>query len=144
MKKTIAALIAAAILLAGCASSGTVQQGTGIPIDQAIGEAAAKIEEKLPGGTEVALVNVSSPSAVFSDYVLSGIETAFVDGGKLTVVDRSNLDKIRDEQGFQMSGEVSDESAKRIGQMLGASAIVTGSFTELGQSSRLALKAVTV
>jgi hypothetical protein len=92
----------------------------------------------------MALINVSSPSAAFSEYVLTGLEAILVDNGKLVVVDRANLDKIRAEQGFQMSGEVSDESAKSIGQMLGAGAIVTGSLTNIGASYRLTLKAINV
>ena len=43
-----------------------------------------------------------------------------------------------------MSGEVSDESAQSIGQMLGAEAIVTGSLSEHGAEYRLAIKSVSV
>jgi len=62
----------------------------------------------------------------------------------LIVVDRANLDKVRAEQGFQLSGEVSDESAKAIGQLLGAGAIVTGSLTDLGDVYSLTLKAINI
>jgi formylglycine-generating enzyme required for sulfatase activity len=48
------------------------------------------------------------------------------------VVDRAQLDLIRKEMNFQMSGEVSDESMQSIGKMLGAQAVVSGSFTEMG------------
>jgi hypothetical protein len=60
------------------------------------------------------------------------------------VVDRANLDKVRAEQGFQESGEVSDDSAKSIGQMVGAGAIVTGSLSNIGTLYRLTLKAIDV
>jgi hypothetical protein len=46
--------------------------------------------------------------------------------------------------GFQMSGDVSDESAKSIGKNLGAGAIVTGSVTDLGGFYGLTLKAIGV
>jgi len=42
------------------------------------------------------------------------------------VVDRQQLDLIRAELNFQMSGEVSDESAQSIGQMLGVQSIMSG------------------
>jgi hypothetical protein len=58
------------------------------------------------------------------------------------VVDRANLDKVRAEQGFQLSGEVDDNSAKNIGKLLGAGAIVTGSFTNIGDMYSLSLKAI--
>ncbi|GHT72343.1 hypothetical protein FACS189456_0580 [Bacteroidia bacterium] len=111
-------------------------------LDAAIKEAAVKMGKTLPPKTEVALVSVASSSAQFSEYVISRLEAALVDDGKLIVLDRANLDKVRDEQGFQLSGEVDDKSAKDIGKILGAGAIVTGSFINLGDMYGLSLKAI--
>ncbi|GHV72272.1 hypothetical protein AGMMS49928_28740 [Spirochaetia bacterium] len=132
------------IVLAGCGSSPKVESpsGEGKSLDTAIQEAAVQMETNLPGQTKVALVSVASSSAQLSEYVISRLEAALVGGKKLIVVDRANLDRIREEQGFQLSGEVSDESAKAIGQLLGAGAIVTGSFTDLGDVYSLTLKAI--
>jgi hypothetical protein len=113
-------------------------------LDEAIAQAAAQMDARLPARTEVALVSVSSPSTAFSRYVLDGLEAVLVGSGNLVVVDRANLDKVREEQGFQMSGEVSDTSAKSIGKMVGAGAIVTGSLTNIGTLYRLTLKAIDV
>jgi hypothetical protein len=113
-------------------------------LDAAIREAAAQMGRNLPEGTEVALVSVASSSAQFSEYVISRLEAALVSGGKLVVVDRANLDKIREEQGFQLSGEVDDNSAKNIGKLLGAGAIVTGAFANLGDVYSLTLKAINI
>jgi hypothetical protein len=60
------------------------------------------------------------------------------------LVDRASLDKIRGEQGFQLSGEVDDNSAKTIGKLLGARAIVTGAFADLGDVHSLTLKAINI
>jgi hypothetical protein len=128
---------------AGCAASPSPAPKTH-PLDEAIQRATEKIEERLDNGTHVALINVQSPTAQFSEYVLTFMESVMVNNGKLIVLDRSNLDKIRQEQGFQLSGEVSDESAKAIGKMLGAGAIVTGSLLTFGNSYRLTLKAINV
>lgn len=119
-----------------------VSSPAGIDLDAAIREAAGQMGESLPAGTEVALVSVASTSAQFSEYVISRLEAALVSGRKLIVVDRANLDKIREEQGFQLSGEVDDNSAKEIGKILGAGAIVTGSFINLGDVYGLSLKAI--
>jgi hypothetical protein len=67
-----------------------------------------------------------------------------VDKGSLKVVDRVNLEKIREEQGFQLSGEVNDASAKAIGQLLGTGAIVTGSLLNIGDEYRFTLKAINI
>jgi hypothetical protein len=98
------------------------------------------LEARLPAKTTVALVSVASPSTAFSTQVLTRLESAVVGGGKLVVVDRSYLDKVREEQGFQLSGEVDDESAKSIGKLLGAGAIVTGALADLGDVYSLTLK----
>jgi hypothetical protein len=113
-------------------------------LDAAIREAAAQMGKNLPGGTKVALVSVSSSSAQLSEYIISRLEAALVNGKRLVVVDRANLDKIREEQGFQLSGEVDDDSAKSIGKLLGAGAIVTGAFADLGDVYSLTLKAINI
>jgi hypothetical protein len=113
-------------------------------LDGAIEKAAENTEARLKSGTRVALINVRSPSEQFSEYVLTYLESILVNNEKLVVVDRSNLDKIRQELGFQLSGEVSDESAKAIGKMLGAGAIITGTLITLDSSYRLTLKAIDV
>jgi len=120
-------LLFLALFLSGCASSQTSSSNNN-SLDIVIQQAAVKIEERLDKGTKVALINVQSPTVQFSDYVLTYLESILVNNGKLIVVDRANLDKIRQEQGFQLSGEVSDESAKAIGKMIGAGAIITGNL----------------
>ncbi|MDR1470635.1 MAG: DUF1566 domain-containing protein [Spirochaetaceae bacterium] len=117
---------------------------SGMDLDAAIREAAAQMEAKIPAKTMLALVSVASPSTAFSTQVLTRLESAIVSSGKLVVVDRANLDKIREEQGFQLSGEVDDESAKSIGKLLGAGAIVTGSLADLGDVYSLTLKAINI
>jgi hypothetical protein len=111
-------------------------------LDAAIKAAALKMGANLPAKTEVALVSLASTSAQLSEYIISRLEAALVDDGKLIVLDRANLDRVREEQGFQLSGEVDDKSAKDIGKMLGAGAIVTGSFINLGDVYGLSLKAI--
>ncbi|GHU83190.1 hypothetical protein FACS189468_8140 [Spirochaetia bacterium] len=149
MKKMVFCIIPIIMIIMGCASSGTVVAETngsslGIDLDVAIKEAATQMEANLPGGTKVALVSMASSSTQFSEYVISRLEAVIVSGKRLVVVDRANLDKVRDEQGFQLSGEVDDDSAKAIGKLAGAGAIVTGGFTNLGDVYSLTLKAINI
>jgi hypothetical protein len=53
-----------------------------------------------------------------SAYVAEELEYQLVKSGKFTIVDRNRLDTIRAEQNFQMSGDVSDESAVRTGEIV--------------------------
>jgi len=135
------------LILFGCASTPAPSASTsyaGIDLDAAIREAATQMETRILSGTKVALVSMASPSTAFSTHVLTRLESVIVSSGKLVVVDRANLDKVRAEQGFQLSGEVDDESAKSIGKLLGAGAIVTGSLTDLGDVYSLTLKAINI
>ena len=145
MKKCFLGLIPLIMLLTMCAGGAkTAANSNGMDLDAAIREAATQMESKIPSKTMVALVSVASPSTAFSTQVLTRLESAIVSSGKLVVVDRANLDKVRAEQGFQLSGEVDDESAKSIGKLLGAGAIVTGSLTDLGDVYSLTLKAINI
>jgi curli biogenesis system outer membrane secretion channel CsgG len=60
------------------------------------------------------------------------------------VVDRKSLDALREEQNFQISGDVDDDSAVSIGKMLGANIIITGSINGVDSTRRLRLKALDV
>jgi hypothetical protein len=149
MKKIVFCVIPLIMVLVGCAGigrAGTKTNGNspGVDLDAAIKEADSQMGKNLPGGTKVAFVSVASSSAQFSEYVISRLEAALVNGTKLVVVDRANLDKVRAEQGFQLSGEVDDNSAKSIGKLLGAGAIVTGAFADLGDVYSLTLKAINI
>jgi hypothetical protein len=155
-KKMVFYVIPLLMVLMGCAGTApetgsdsffvvpSIPSGSsnGMDLDMAIRDAASQMGKNLPAGTEIAIVSVASSSAQLSEYVISRLEAALVGGRKLVVVDRANLDKIREEQGFQLSGEVDDNSAKSIGKLLGAGAIVTGAFTDLGDVYSLTLKAI--
>jgi hypothetical protein len=133
------------MVLMGCVSGGAAKASSpGMDLDAAIREAAAMMGENLPGETKIALVSVASSSARLSEYVISRLEAALVNGKKLVVVDRANLGKVREEQGFQASEDVDDDSAKSIGKLLGAGAIVTGAFADLGDVYSLTLKAINI
>jgi sugar lactone lactonase YvrE len=137
------------LVLTACGSSPQAvpppeDAGDGIPLRQAIEEAAARIEERLPEGTKVALLNFDSPSDMFSEYVLEELSAILVNNGRLIIVDRKEIDLIRGETDFQWSGEVSDTSAQEIGQLLGAQSIISGSLSSMGNIYRFRIKALNV
>jgi TolB-like protein len=125
------------------ASASTEKSGTA-NLDAAIQQASKDINDTLPAGTKIALLNFTSGSDVLSDYVIEEMSIALVKGRKLTVVDRKEIDLIRGEMNFQMSGEVSDESAQEIGKMLGAQSIVSGSLVNMGDTHRFRTKVINV
>jgi hypothetical protein len=129
------------IILAGCKTAPAANPDE-VSLNTAVREAAALMETRLETGTKIALINFSSPSQTFSEYVLDELSAVLVNDGVLVVVDRASLDKVRQELNFNMSGEVSDQSAQEIGKMLGAQAIVTGRLTSVGDLRRVMFKAI--
>ena len=135
-----AALTAALLIFTACATVATNPDE--VSLSTAIRDAASRMESRLAAGTKVALINFTSPSQAFSDYVLDELSSILVNSGHLVVVDRANLDKVRQELGFNASGEVSDKSMQEIGLMLGAQAIVTGSLTSVAVLHRVMFKVI--
>jgi TolB-like protein len=133
------------LLIAGSITMGGVLYAqTAVSLDEAIRSGAQEIEAELTMGNKVVVLNFKSTSRRLSDYVLDEMMTALVKSGKITVVDRANLELIQKEMDFQMSGEVSDSSAQSIGQKLGAQSIISGSIEDIGTSYRIRFRAIEV
>ncbi|WP_461255294.1 Lcl domain-containing protein [Treponema sp. R80B11-R83G3] len=113
-------------------------------MDDAIRTVARNIESNVEQGEKIALLNFNSPSEQFSEYVLEELSSQLVRGKRLIVLDRKELDLIRKEEQFQMSGEVSDESAQAIGRKLGAQVIASGSLSAVGNAYRFRVKVLAV
>jgi TolB-like protein len=139
--KTMKRPVAIVFLLLLCAAYGFAQDMT---LDAALKNSTLYLVEKLPQKTLVVVLNFSSKHEDLSTYVIEELTANLVNNGKLTVVDRQNLDIIQKEMQFQMSGEVSDESAQAIGKKLGAQTIISGSIDPLGSMLRLRIRAIEV
>ena len=61
-----------------------------------------------------------------SRLIAEKLTNAFVEVGKLTVIERSMIDKVMKELKFESSGAIDAATAKELGKGLGVDAIVTG------------------
>jgi len=122
----------------------SMANSAGMTLDQALKEAAERIDERITEGSKIAPLNFNSPHDKFSSYVLDELTANLVDSRKLTVVDRKEVDLIRGEFDFQFSGEVGDDSMQELGRMLGAQAIISGSLTDLGGLYRIVIRVLNV
>jgi hypothetical protein len=147
MKNTIINVIAIVAVIglfsAGCAGGAKPASGAD-ELDAAIREASDYLNTRIPNGNKVAFINISGGYPDLADYILSDLSKHGVNDGIFSVVDRALLDQVREELNFNMSGEVSDQSAQAIGQMLGAQTIVSGSVRKIGALYRLDVKAIEV
>jgi len=113
-------------------------------LDAAIETVAKTLSAKLPQGTKVVVLDIKAEKPEASAYIVEELTFALLEIGKLVVVDRENLEAIRAELSLQTSGDVSDESAQRLGAMLGAQTLISGSFDLLRDKYRFTTKAVKV
>ena len=102
------------------------------------------LNETIPAGSTIAILNIQSDSAALSEYIIDELIANAVNDRIFTVVDRQQLDLIRAEQGFQWDGEVDDNTALEVGRFLGAQTMISGRFISLGGRYRLTIRALNV
>lgn len=113
-------------------------------LDKALEQAGTIIGMDLSNDTTVAILSFSSFSEDLSVYINNGLTTSILDTGNLRIVSRQKISQILSELNFQMSGYVSDETAQRIGYMIGAESVIMGSITRLDNIYRLNIQCLHV
>jgi len=118
-------------------------------LDTAIIEAANYFNERLPRRTRIAVTNIGAESygsraGNISEYIIDGIIKNFVDRGNFSIVERQHIDRARNEIRFNMSEEVSDQTAQRIGNFLGAEVVIFGSIKPMGNVVIFQVRAIRV
>jgi len=130
------------VILNACVSTGN--NNSVLDLDKAILESCNYLNQVLQQNKRLVILNIQSDSTPLSEYIIDEITANIVNTRKYTIVERQQLDIIRNELGFQFSGEVSDESALGIGRMLGAEIIITGAISRIGNNYRLRVRALGV
>lgn len=96
---------------------------------------------------KVAIAGFLSVDGAESDlgrFLGEEVTTSLFDAGNLVVVERRMIERVLQEQGFQKR-DISDPDAVRsIGKLVGADALVLGTYTDLGTSIRVNARIVTV
>ena len=115
-----------------------------VDLDTAIKNGAEHFEKTLQSGTTIAVLGVRSDFSQLSEYVIDQLSYYLVNGRIFTVVDRNYLDVIQRELIYQMSGDVSDETAQSIGKQIGAQTVITVGIQPFGNEYRLVLRALSV
>lgn len=133
-------LIVSGVLMFAVAVSAVFSIDIGTALDQV----AEQFSASLPSGTTVAIVGIASDTDSMTEWLLNELTFCFVQQRRLTVANRANLDAIKQEMNFQLSGEVSDASIQEIGAMAGAEIVVHGSLKEIGSVYFLFIQALNV
>ncbi len=131
--------IAAVVCAAWCAAAAFA-----VDIETALQQVADQFSATIKRGSTIAIVGISSDSSDMSDFMLDDLTMRFVQARTLTVANRANLDAIKAEMNFQLSGEVSDDSIQQIGAMVGANIVVHGKLVPIGNIFNLTMQALDV
>jgi hypothetical protein len=113
-------------------------------LDAAIRETSDYLNKQLPKGNKLVILNFQSEYPALSEYVIDELIANTVNDRVFSVVDRQQLNTIRAELNFQMSDEVSDETAQSVRELTGAQIIVSGAVSRLGVLYRLRVRTLSV
>jgi TolB-like protein len=125
-----------------------VEAGTNLSIREKIQNLMPGINSelinKLPKNSRIAILSISSADKALAENVVDDVELNLVDSRRFIIVDRRRIDDIRREQNFQLSGDVSDDSAVSIGHMIGANVVIVGNITTITSRGRITIRALNV
>ena len=111
---------------------------------EAISGSTRAILKELDAGVSVAVISINAPDSFEGEYALEELTLMLVRTQKFRVVERRSLDIIREEQQFQLSGEVDDATAVSIGHLIGAAFVITGSISPWESEKYLRLRILDV
>lgn len=113
-------------------------------IEEGVGQLAEKISQKMIEGKKqkIAIVDFSDLNGnvtALGQFLAEELTTRLFDvaPGKFEVVERRMLLKLEEELILGQTGFIEEKSIKKMGQVLGVDAIVTGSMTDLGNSVKI-------
>ena len=126
------------VLLGGTSGS---RRTNAVGIEGALERAAEEVSENFTARTRLAIVYITAQDKSTTDFITGELEHILRRQG-FAIIDRSELDRIRSEQRFGLTGEVDDNTAARIGNIAGASVVITGRVDGEGNLRRLRLRAL--
>ena len=115
-----------------------------LSFDEALENALNRVENDLPEGSDIAILDFKSDNPNLSSYIIEELYDKLVNNRKLSIMERSRIDTIAIEVGYQLSGEVDDKEIISIGHQLGADYVVTGQITFSGEAYRLRVFAIDI
>jgi TolB-like protein len=86
--------------------------------------------------------NINGKKSVLGRYLAEQTSNNLFRNSDLKFVERAQINKAIEEMNFGMSGFVSDASAVQIGHLVGASAVVVGTLTKVGNKISISLKII--
>ena len=115
-----------------------------IELQGALKETAEQFSSSLKAKSVVAIIGIYSGNAELSDFIMDELTLQFIKLRKITIADRANLEAIKKEMNFQLSGEVGDETMQQLGAKVGAETVIQGVLKQYGGIYTLTIRALNV
>jgi TolB-like protein len=115
----------------------------GYILEDAVYEAGRDISNSIVNGN-IAVINISSRSENESLQIIRWLENSLLKNGKIGIVSRQQINVVLKEQEFGISGYVDDESAQRIGHILGAEYVSIGELIYIDSENILNIQVLEV
>jgi hypothetical protein len=116
-----------------------------ITLTAALKESSNHFLNEIPENSTVAVIEFTSDSQDVSDYIDSNFSRNIMENDKrIILVDRTNLQKTKQEIDLSLNMDVSEETALRIGQLVSARFIIFGSIKEMGKVYFLQIRGMEV
>ena len=113
-------------------------------LQEALKETAEQFSSSLRAKSVVAIIGIYSGNAELSDFMMDELALHFIKIRKITIADRANLESIKKEMNFQLSGEVGDETMQQLGAKVGAETVIQGVLKQYGGIYTLTIRALNV
>lgn len=123
-------------------SSSPERAGIQESLDQRLAELSRQITGKIEAGQKrtiavLEFTDLQGNVTDFGRYVAEELITRLYDSSKFKVIERQLLNKVISEQKLSLTGVIDPASAKRLGNILGVDAIVSGTIADRGESLKV-------
>lgn len=132
LRRLLFRVIGSSVLVLCLGSIADAQKVLPDAINDLAGQIAKSVSKQQK--TRIAVVpfrELGGEPTVFGTFAAEELVTDLVNIGGLDLVERSTLDKVMGELKLNESGAIDPASAKQVGKLVGADAIVTGTITDL-------------
>jgi TolB-like protein len=116
------------------------QQKEKVSVSQELSTLCEKLQDGIKDqpGIKIAVLEFPYTNGKASDgsvIVQERLTTLLVQNKKITLIERNLLKKVMEELKLQASGAVDEETVKKLGKLLGAAAVVTGTLNDLADET---------
>ena len=129
-------------------STGTSSQKSSSSIVDDLADLAGKLLQEKADGSKASYaflpLTTDYSNTLVEDYVTDALTEAMFNTGSVKIFERDNLQAILDEQKFQASGLVNEETAKSIGMLAGVDFVCYGTLKDTGDAFTVNARVVDV